>query len=251
MNFFEKIKRKWMKLRLQPIRVFCLHQVSEQYDPSVYCMPDWVSTSFIRGYIEQLQSEGVEFISLEEAYRHIKDDIIRTKKYAVLTADDGMRCQAELLPWLEQHRVPLTMFVDLETLDGKTCTIPVKNYLKIQNTEEERKLAEQLYLTKEQLLQLQSPMLSIGMHGLKHESVQDMNEEMFRKQVRECQNELSEHPSYIPYFAYPYGSHSNKTDDVLNAKNLVPVYADGNVNYNDTKVIHREIIDVLKELEIL
>lgn len=30
MDLLRKIKRKWTKLRLQPIRVFCFHQVGEK-----------------------------------------------------------------------------------------------------------------------------------------------------------------------------------------------------------------------------
>ena len=136
-ELWKKIQRRLLKFRLQPIRVFCFHQVSETFDPNVYCKPDWISMDFLKSFIKKLQNEGYEFISLEVAYNHIKNDKIRLKKYAVLTADDGLKCQLELLPWLEEHRVPITLFVNTETLDGKTCNVQIKNYFHATTQEEE------------------------------------------------------------------------------------------------------------------
>ena len=66
-----------MKLRLQPIRVFCFHQVSETFDPNVYCKPDWISLDFLKEFVLRLQKEGYEFISLEEAHWYISEDFFR------------------------------------------------------------------------------------------------------------------------------------------------------------------------------
>ena len=232
-----------MRLRLQPIRVFCFHQVSEQYEEGVYCKPDWIPLAFLKSFVMQLQSEGCEFISLTEAYDKITNDKFRHRKYVALTADDGLLCQTDLLPWLEERHIPITLFVDLETLDGKTCTVPVKNFLKITDPLEEQMHAEQLYLTLNQVEKLASPILSIGMHGIKHEKVHGLSKEEFSEQVTSCEQVLSKHPAFIPYFAYPYGAHSSATDNVLYAKKMVPVLADGCVNYNDSNVIHREILE--------
>lgn len=233
-----------MKMRLQPIRVFCFHQTSEQYVEGLYCKPDWIPTDFLKKYIEQLLADGYQFISLEEAHKHIQNDIVRIKKYAVITADDGMLCQMALLPWLEEKNIPITLFIDLETLDGKTCTQPVKKYLKIAEVEE-AKIAKQLYLTKEQLMQLSSPMLTIGMHGAKHEPVHQLKKAEFQAQVQICKQTISKHPSYIAYYAYPYGTHTNENNEVLCDEGIVPVYADGQRNYNDGNVIHREILEAI------
>ena len=246
-----KIQRRWMKLRLQPIRVFCFHQVSETFDPNVYCKPDWIPLDFLKEFVLRLQKEGYEFISLEEAHRHISEDFFRGKKYAVLTADDGLKCQAEIIPWLEERNIPITLFVDLETLDGQTCTMPVKNYFQITNIEEEKMHSSKLFLTSEQLSVLNYTALSIGMHGLKHDSVQSMNEIDFAEQVEKCQQELAKMTlNRIPFFAYPYGAHSHRNDAKLIKMGIVPVLADGKVNYNDSAVIHREILEYIYKSDI-
>lgn len=232
-----------MKLRLQPIRVFCFHQISETYDSDVYCKPDWIPLSFLKDYMKQLQSEGYVFITLAEAFQHIQNDLVRTRKYAVLTADDGLLCHLDLFPWLEEQCIPLTMFVNIKNLDGRTCGWPVMNYFKIVNKHDEIRYASKLYCTTEQLFTLSSSIVSIGMHGVTHDPVTKLLDNEFAEQLKICQDTLSCHKAYIPYFAYPYGTHNPNTDKVLWGRNIVPVLADGGVNYNDSRYIHRESID--------
>lgn len=243
-ELLDKIQRRWMKLRLQPIRVLCFHQVSETYDPAVYCKPDWIPLEFLKHYIKQLQSEGYEFISLQEAYEHIKNDRFRRKKYAVLTADDGLRCQSALVPWLEEKQIPITFFVNLETLDGNTCGIQVKKYFNITDQKAELKHAKELYFTKEDMQHL-SPLVSIGMHGINHEEVNQLSAEEFKKIVTTCVEALDEYSNYIPFYAYTYGKHNRQTDEILQKANIIPVLADGGVNYSDKSIIHREILETI------
>lgn len=245
MDLLKKIQRKLLHLRLQPIRVFCFHQVSETFDPNVYCKPDWISMDYLKSFIKKLQNEGYEFISLEAAYNHIKNDKIRLKKYAVLTADDGLKCQLELLPWLEEHRVPITLFVNTETLDGKTCNIVAKKYFQISSSKDEVCHAESLYATQKQLFKALQKILSIGLHGVTHEKVTSFTQDKFISQYHECKGVLEKHPNFVPFYAYPYGIHGVKHNQLLLQNGIVPVLADGEKNYNDSSVIHREIFEYL------
>ena len=243
-DVLNKIRRRWMKLRLQPIRVLCFHQTSETYDPEVYCKPDWIPLNFLKNYVEQLQAEGYEFISLQEAYEHIKNDRVRGKKYAVLTADDGFKCNLNLVPWLEERQIPITLFVNLETLDGKTCGCVVKKYFEIKDQKTELKHAKELYFTRDDM-QLLSPLVSIGMHGVNHEEVAQLSAEKFKEVVTTCVEALAELPNYIPFYAYTYGKHSQRTQSILHQEHIVPVYADGKLNYNCTTEIHREPLEYI------
>ena len=229
------IKRKWMKLRLQPIRVFCFHQVSENFDPNIYCKPDWIPLNFLKGFILRLQHEGYEFISLENAYKHIQEDLIRRKKYAVLTADDGMKCQLELVPWLETHHVPITLFVNVETLNGNTCGKPMKEHFRIESKEEEIRHAKQLYIERKDI-ETVSPIVSIGMHGVDHNEVTHMSDEEFRIAVEECKDKIGLFEKYIPFYAYTFGKYTWSTDAILHSSNVVPVLSDGLKNYDDVKI---------------
>ena len=76
-EFIEKIKRKWMKLCLQPIRVFCLHHVCEQFDAEAMYPCDWMALDEFKQKIIALRNQGYQFISLTEAYKHLKTDCFR------------------------------------------------------------------------------------------------------------------------------------------------------------------------------
>ena len=110
--FLQKLQRKWMKLRLQPIRVFCLHHACEQFDAEAMYPCDWMALDELKQKIIALRNQGYQFISLTKAYHHLKKDYFRRKKYAVLTFDDGYKSLKEVLPWLEEQKIPATLFIN-------------------------------------------------------------------------------------------------------------------------------------------
>lgn len=237
-----KIKRKLKKLWLHPIRVFCFHQTSELFDPKIYTEPDWIALQELKQKLLGLKQEGYVFISLSDAFMHICEDKIRLKKYAVLTCDDGLKCQADLIPWLEEQHIPMTMFVNITTMDGKTCGEQIVEYYGIKTIEDEAWLAKQLYMTKEDLMQLDSPIIEIGLHGYDHSDVTTMSLGEFEKDLKTSIRTLQSHNRYVPFYAYAYGRHTNQTDEQLRQMHIVPIYIDGQTNYNDASCIHRELI---------
>ena len=215
-----------MKLRMQPIRVFCLHHVCRAFDAECMNRGDWMQIDEFKNKVLALQRDGVEFISLTEAYHHICSDWFRRKKYAVLTFDDGYASLKEILPWLEEQQIPATLFINGMYLDGKSY----------------RKIPKEKYLTEEELFALTSPLIEIGNHGWEHIRVTDMTEGEFVESVARNIDLLQKHSNYIPFWAYTYGAHSNKTDDyLLHQHGLIPIYIDGMKNYNEI-VIHRELL---------
>ena len=198
--------------------------------------------SELKQKIQDMRRAGYEFISLQEAHRHLKEDKVRCKKYAVLTCDDGLKCQAEHIPWLEEQQIPMTMFITAKNLDGKSCGPQMLEYFKIADKEAERKLAEQLYLSEAELMAIDSQMVTIGMHGYDHVNSGALENAMFEKHVDRCKEIIQLHKRYIPFFAYPYGRHSEQTDRMLIERKIVPVLMDGKKNYNDERCIHRELL---------
>ena len=69
-----------------------------------------------------------------------------------------------------------------------------------------------------------------------------MTNEEFIASVTRNVNLLQEHPSYIPFWAYTYGEHTQVSDENLRAQGIVPIYIDGLPNYNNQDVIHRELL---------
>lgn len=227
-ELLHRIKRKLMKMRLQPIRVFCLHHVCAEFDSESMNTCDWMQIDDFKAKVQALQQDGVEFIPLKEAYKHICDNWIRCKKYAVLTFDDGYVSLKEILPWLNEQHIPATLFINGKYLDGKSY----------RNNPKEK------YLTKEEIDQLskQYPLLTIGSHGWEHIHATDMTNDEFVASADKNVALLSSHPRYIPFWAYTYGNHTQFTDTYLRNQHIVPIYIDGMKNYNEAKVIHRELL---------
>ena len=241
-SIFDKIQRKLLHLRLRPIRVFCFHEVSETDENS----PDWVPISFFKEQIMEYKNAGYEFITLAEAHRHISKDIFRRHKYAVLTADDGLRCQLELLPWLQEQNIPVTLSLNVKSLKQKECGAPYREWYHIQDPSTEKRYAEKLYISEKELSELQLDNVSVALHGVDHDkAATDVTIEEFEQDVIECLKVFSKNKHYTPFYVYKYGKHNNITDELLKKYGLTPVLSDGEKNYNDSNVVHREILETI------
>lgn len=224
-TILQKLQRKWMKLRLQPIRVFCLHHVCEQFDADAMYACDWVAMDEFKQKIIALRNQGYQFISLTKAYYHLKKDYFRRKKYAVLTFDDGYKSLKEVLPWLEEQQIPVTLFINGKYLDGKSY----------------RETAKEQYLTHDELFALTSPLIEIGHHGWEHKSVKEMTEEELIDSLQKNIEILSSHPRYIPFWAYTYGIHDQNSDVTLSKNGMTLVLVNGGKNYKWKGCIAREL----------
>ena len=225
-DLLHTIKRKWMKIRLQPIRVYCMHHVCKMFDAETMVEYDWIQIDEFKSKIQSLKQEGIEFISLAEAYQHICKDRVRCKKYAVLTFDDGYASLKEILPWLEDQKIPATLFINGKYMDGQSY----------------RHTSKEEYLTKEELWRLPSPLIEIGSHGWEHLDALKMTQEEFQQSANMNKEALRNHPRYVPFYAYTYGKHNADQDTYLASINQVPVLIDGADNYNDKKSIQRRLL---------
>ena len=220
------MQRKFVKCFLRPIPVYCFHQVSAEYNPLTMWECDWTQIDQFKRNIMHLKESGVKFISLQEAHAKLKNDRFRCKRYAVLSADDGYKSLLNILPWLEEQKIPVTLFINGKYLDGKSY----------------RHNPKEKYLLKAELWALTSPLIEIGHHGWEHNRVSEMTEAEFEKSVELNVNLLQVHPNYVPFWAYTYGDHTQMSDEYLRAHGIVPIYIDGVKNYNNHDVIHRELL---------
>lgn len=221
-----KIFNRIKKLRLTPIRVFCLHHVTHEFIEESMNKGDWMSFEEFKNKVESLRKCNVGFISLTEAFNRISNDFIRRKKYAVLTFDDGYASLKEVLPWLFENNIPVTLFVNSKYFDGVSY----------------RKNPNEKYLTKEEIFSLTNNLLEIGSHGYEHTDASKMNEKEFKFHIEKNIEILRNHPNYIPFHAYTWGRHTTHTDEILKNEGITPVYIDGMKNYNDSNFIHRELL---------
>jgi peptidoglycan/xylan/chitin deacetylase (PgdA/CDA1 family) len=222
-----KLKRRWTRLWIKPIRVFCFHQVSDVFDPDTMKECDWMQTEDFKKKILEFKQQYT-FVSLEEAYSHIADDRCRLKRYAVLTADDGWASLKSILPWLEEQQVPVTLFLNPFYMDGAHF----------------REMETERYLLESDIRSISDTYsgVSVGMHGWEHLDASKQSEDEFRKNVEQSIQALKGCKSFVPFFAYPWGRRNGMTDRVLKEFDVVPVLMDRMRNYNDASVIHRELL---------
>ena len=223
---WNKLRRKLMKIRLQPIRVFCLHHICEHFDSDAMYACDWMALDAFKKKINELRNQGYQFISLTSAYEHLKKDWFRRKKYAVLTFDDGYKSLLEVLPWLEEQQIPATLFINGKYLDGKSY----------------RETPKEQYLTYDELLALTSPLIEIGYHGWEHTAADTMTNNELIESLFKNEKILSSHLRYIPFWAYTWGRRTQNTDLILFKNNLMPIVITGGKNYSFQGNIDREIL---------
>lgn len=239
-DFINRIRRKLMKLRLQPIRVFCFHHVSEQYDASYMWECDWVNTDVLKQAILELKNHGYRFISLPEARTRLQRDWFRYHKYAVLTADDGFKTLLNIVPWLIEQQIPISLFVNSKYImeDGMG-----ENVQERLDAAKDKIVSEDIYLNRADVMALQSSLVTYAYHGYEHCDEWKMDEDTFVRNVEQGEDKMHHiFPNIIPFYAHTYGHTRRGYDEILKAHGLVPVYVSGNVNYNDAEHIDRELI---------
>lgn len=224
----DAVKRKLGRLRLRPIRVFCFHHVSDVFQPETMWECDWMQTDVFKKKVLALR-EKYTFVSLEEAYYHIANDRFRIENYAVLTSDDGWASLKNILPWLSEEKIPVTLFLNPLYMDGKHH----------QSRDSER------FLTKEEVADLTEryqPFITIASHGWSHEDCLKMPMDSFQDSVRKSEEYLMLMKGKTPFYAFTFGRHTIGQMEFLGQQSLVPVLMDGMVNHDDAACIHRECL---------
>lgn len=250
-QFWKKVHRRLLKIRLRPIRVLCFHQVSDVYEPLYGGVENWTQTEQFKRNILVLKSK-YSFISLYDALGHLRHDIFRLKRYAVLTCDDGYQNVVGVLPWLEQQGVPITLFISVKYLDGVSYDSWFDSCWEGIGLEKKNVLLQNMYLHWSHLKDpnLFTNNVNVALHGIGHDDVSIMNESEFSKYVDKGVLSLGCHTRFIPFFAYTWGRHSAMNDKVLLDKGIIPVCCDGMDNYKYEGLIHRVWIDG-RRLELL
>lgn len=242
-DFIFKLHRKLRKLGKSPIRIFCIHNVSDCFDADSMWPCDWIQTDVFKRTVLELQKQYT-FISLTEAQRHLRRDMVRTKKYAVLTADDGYASLKNIIPWLLEQNIPITLFINPIVWDGKAIGQNLKP-LPI-NTRE--KGVQGLYLKLEDLKALEiSPLVTLGYHGYEHIDEYHETYETFFDNLKKCKEAMSGLRNVIPFYAHTYGHTTKMNDDFLESQGITPVYVNGGKNYYQWQNIDRELLPVTKE----
>ena len=243
----KKLCRLVRNVFVKPIPVFCFHQVSDEYDSLTTWECDWTQTDVFMRNINVLKRKYT-FISLPEVTNHLQHDCFRFKRYAALTADDGYRSLLNVIPWFEEQRIPITLFLNTKYLDKKSWSAINEEQANRAKPDVDMlmEVCPKLYLSKEELFSLNSPFISIGMHGHEHLDATCQTNEEFRENIQRCMDIIYKHPRYIRYFAFTWGHHNVDTDMVVRDMHLIPVTINGGKNCNKADSIDRICIDGIR-----
>lgn len=226
---FQRICHRLHRTRLHPIRVFVFHQVSDVFEPETMWDCDWTQTDAFKHNILFLKKQ-YSFISLEEMRWHLANDKLRLKNFAVLTSDDGWASLANIIPWLAEQEIPVTLFLNPLYMDGL--------HWRSRNTEK--------LLTKEEVIRLVEdfrPFVTVASHGWTHDDCTRMTMEEFVDSVQRSEEVLKRMPSKVGFYAFASGRYRMDQVDYLRGNELIPVFVDGMYNVADLWSVHRECID--------
>lgn len=223
-----KIRKRIIRLYARPVEVFVFHAVSKEFDERRNKKVDWSQIEDFERRILWLK-ERYTFISLEEAYKKLRSGGPRFRRYAVMTCDDGYASVLDVLPFMEEEQIPVTLFINPKYLDGVSYR--------------EGYVEDPKYITYDQLWALTSPLVTVGMHGYEHDDATKMSTEEFEVSVEKCEEMLQSHPRYIPYFAYTWGRYTDCTQRLLKRKGIVPLLVSGETNYCYEGYLDRRPID--------
>lgn len=228
-NYVYKIRKKVLHTRLRPIRVLCFHAISDEFDQDCNWACDWMQTSKFKEIIGEIKKRYT-FISLPDAYNHIIKDKFRIRNYAVLTFDDGDASVKNIVPWLIEQGIPITLFVCPDFLNGGIRDDhPNAQFISTNELGE--------------LLKIFDPYVTVASHGYYHKKCSQIPKSEFPELIRNAESFLKQYNSHkVPFFAYPFGDYNEFTNSILKNEGLVPVYVDGGKNFNDVSGIHRELL---------
>lgn len=230
---------KFVKIFIKPIRVFCIHHVCDTYNSTFIGKEDWMAIKEFKEKITILQQDGYHFISLLKASSLLQKKRIRLRKYAVLTADDGYVTLCEVLPWLMERHIPITIFINGKYTDGQPHYVKGLLPFLCLSTIQLREFVESSH-----------GLINIQSHGYEHLDATALSPTDFRQQMEKNIEVLdSILPTHMKgvgeagFHAYTWGRHNAQTDAILKEMNIIPVLIDGMKNYNDASCIHRELLE--------
>ena len=228
-EFWNKVHRRLLKMRFQPIRVFFFHQVSDVFEPETMWECDWTQTEQFKRNILALKKKYA-FVSLQEANRRLSTDKFRIKRYAALTSDDGWASLKNIIPWLAEQEIPITLFLNPYYMDGIHCqSRPTEKLLTVDEVKD--------------MVERYAPFVTIASHGWTHADSMKMGRQEFEENVAKSEAFLKDMPGKIPFYAFPFGRRIQYQNEYLLEHSLIPVFADDGKNVNNSNCIHRELLD--------
>jgi peptidoglycan/xylan/chitin deacetylase (PgdA/CDA1 family) len=146
-------------------------------------------------------------------------------KALVITLDDGHRGNRALLPVLERHRTPVTIFLcaDIVGSDRRFWFLHVRDpesFKTLPNAERLARLAATGYedrgepreaLSHDELAEMRGGLVDFGSHGLTHPILTACDPDTARREIVESRERLAQRFGVLAdAFSYPNGDHGSR-----------------------------------------
>ena len=275
-----KIVRKVSREIYKPLKVFFFHQVSSQFVDGMDKESIFSPLNQFEKNIRFLMKR-YHLVSLMEAKELFQQKKWRRERYAVITFDDGYANILEALELLKALNIPATVFVNSKYVFERTVGVInlatlVRSSLRNELSDEQKQLVlrlcdhelqdgykekwdrlmaglselpealSDLYLTPNQLEDLDKDLFTIGMHGYEHYNSLQLTDDEFWENVERDKALLTGYSNFIPFFCFPYGYARESQLDLLRKAGETPVLCSGGENYSVDQVIYRDCLDGVK-----
>jgi peptidoglycan/xylan/chitin deacetylase (PgdA/CDA1 family) len=191
----------------QGLPVLMYHKLSETAEDGLTIKP-----STLEKHLSYLAEKGYRTISIKQLLAWMDDHVPLPEKPVLLTFDDAFVSLLSLaVPLLAKHSSRATFFVPSGFLGATT---------KWDGTEER-------LLSAEQLKDLDSNLIEIGLHSCGHANYRHMAAEEIEADIRACVSALSGNKiNFVPAFAYPYGG---RPKDRLTYGRMIKAFRDSGI----------------------
>lgn len=272
MKLKNSIKKKIRKFLIpdNKLLVFNLHQSTPDFDPQRHGKYTWSSIGFFESQIRYLKN-NFELVRLDKAINKLRGGKLKGTQVSITFDDGDISVQEYIIPLLEKYRIPATFFINTSYLssDSKGYWFNIYNYFKFGNEKQQRYLTDDIkeiakklrnidnpvfyrenyrkieslgkyfekntnfYVTTNFLVNLDSNLFSIGLHGHEHQRFSMMTKEWQKNDLKRNIEILSKFKSYIPIFAIPFGKPNDwnsNTLEVCKELRLEVAFANGGYN---------------------
>jgi peptidoglycan/xylan/chitin deacetylase (PgdA/CDA1 family) len=190
LNLFRLLGRGGLRAGERRIPILMYHSISETtQDAHPYFLTE-TSTAAFAEQMKYLHDNGYSAISLNEVVALLgSKPVAETKKYVVITFDDGYRdFYTDAFPILNKYGLNATVFLPTEYISGRARSFKTKNCMTWQEVRELRKAG-----------------VVFGSHTVSHPQLHSVSRAQLETELQHSketiENELGER---ITGFSYPY-----------------------------------------------
>jgi peptidoglycan/xylan/chitin deacetylase (PgdA/CDA1 family) len=160
-------------------------------------------------------SEHFNILDLENLKNHVEKGIPLEKKSLFITFDDGWASNYKLLPFLEEKKIPITIFLTTKLIGTNKTPSPISEYMDTNIDNKYPTQPNRTMLNYEEIREMRE-IVNFQSHGINHHPLNRISSELLRLELLESKKQIEEITGRTVYaFAYPYNIASEKEAKIV------------------------------------